>query len=83
MLTRSMHPSCNARYAETPDDNIKFRFNKAGSGASSKLDFELLDTPFMRKPAAANALLVLRLNNSWPMFLASIQQALMEDVTVM
>ena len=52
-------------------------------GSGGKVEFELLDTPFMSKPAAQNALLVLQLNNSWPMFLAGITQALMEDVTVM
>ena len=51
--------------------------------AGGAVELELLDTPFMRKPAAQNALLVLKLNHSWPGFLAAITQALMEDVTVM
>ena len=69
----------HGRYAETAGDNIKFRIKKVGA----KVDFELLDTPFMSKPAAQSALLVLKLNSSWPVFLASITQSLMEDVTVM
>jgi hypothetical protein len=54
-----------------------------GSSGGSKVDLELLDTPFMSKPAAQHALMVLQLNKSWPAFLAGITQALMEDVTMM
>lgn len=77
-----------SRYAETSDDNIKFRLKKGKKGSSGgyssgKLELELLDTPFMSKPAAQSGLLVLKLNHSWPVFLANITQALMEDVTVL